>query len=52
MQVRLQNVKSVNNNNQLVTKHATVSMCIVGSSNAKAIVRFLEVHHYNIAVIK
>jgi hypothetical protein len=45
-------VKSINNNNQLVAKHATLSMCIVGSSNVKAIARFLEVHHYNIVVAK
>jgi hypothetical protein len=52
MKVRLQSVKLVNNNNQLVAKHATLSMCIVKSSNVKAIARFLEVHHYNIVVTK
>ncbi len=46
MKVTLQSVKSVNNNNQLVAKLATVSMCKVGSSNVQAIARFFEVHHY------
>jgi hypothetical protein len=52
MKVRLQSVKLVNNNNQLVAKHATLSMCIIKSSNVKAIARFLEVLHYNIVVVK
>jgi hypothetical protein len=45
-------VKSINNNNQFVAKCATLLMCIIGSSNVKAIARFLEVHHYNIVVTK
>jgi hypothetical protein len=52
MKVRLQSVKSVNNNNQLVAKHATLSMCIVISFNVKTIAKFLEAHHYNIVVTK